>query len=89
MVDAFHHFWDKEVAVGEFLRVLKPGGRLVIEEQDIHRFAIKIVTWAEKLVLMHSEFFSADEIADMIQARGYSTHVERDGRFLFWVVTEK
>jgi demethylmenaquinone methyltransferase/2-methoxy-6-polyprenyl-1,4-benzoquinol methylase len=89
VVDAFHHFWDKGVALRELSRVLKPGGRLVIEEQDIRRFPIKVIAWAEKLALMRSRFFSSDEIADMIKVHGHSVSIERDGRFLFWVVAEK
>jgi demethylmenaquinone methyltransferase/2-methoxy-6-polyprenyl-1,4-benzoquinol methylase len=89
VVDAFHHFRDKGVALRELFRVLKPGGRLLIEEQDIRRFAIKVIAWVEKIALMNSRFFSPDEIADMIRGHDPSVSIERNDRFLFWVVAEK
>ncbi|OQY37129.1 MAG: hypothetical protein B6243_01300, partial [Anaerolineaceae bacterium 4572_5.2] len=52
VVDALHHFHNQEQAIAELVRVLKKGGRLVIEEPDIHRFAIKLVALAEKAALM-------------------------------------
>jgi demethylmenaquinone methyltransferase/2-methoxy-6-polyprenyl-1,4-benzoquinol methylase len=89
VVDAFHHFGDQRAAIQEILRVLKRGGRLVIEEQDINRCAIKMLAWVEKLILMRSHFCMSNEIVDMIGAHGLPTHVERDGQFLFWVVVDK
>jgi len=55
LVDAFHHVRDQTVALRELLRVLKPDGRLVIEEPDIRRLPVKIVAALERLCLMRSE----------------------------------
>jgi len=55
LMDAFHHVRDQTVALRELLRVLKPDGRLVIEEPDIRRLPVKIVAALERLCLMRSE----------------------------------
>jgi len=89
VVDALHHFCDQRESIQELLRVLKTGGRLVIEEPNIDNFVIKLVALAEKLALMRSCFCSSDEIVDMIKDQGFNARVESDGRFFFWVVVEK
>ena len=49
MVDAFHHVCDQKGTVGELMRVLTPGGRIVIEEPNINTFSVKLIALAEKL----------------------------------------
>ena len=89
VVDALHHFCDQRESIQELLRVLKTGGRLVIEEPNIDNFIIKLVALAEKLALMRSFFNSSDEIVDMIKGQEFNARVESGGRFFFWVVVEK
>ena len=89
VVDALHHFCHQREAIADLLRVLKPGGRLVIEEPDIHRLVVKFVALGEKLALMHSHFFSAEQIRDMIAAQGYAAVIDRDGQFTAWVSVDK
>ncbi|MBE0669509.1 MAG: methyltransferase domain-containing protein [Anaerolineales bacterium] len=62
MVDALHHVIDHNDTARELLRVLKPGGVLVIEEPDIRTFGVKLIAVAEKLLLMRSHFLAPDEI---------------------------
>lgn len=89
VVDALHHFCDQRQAIGDLLRVLKPGGRLVIEEPDIHRLIVKFVAVGEKLALMRSRFYSAEQIRDMVVAHGLPAVIERDGQFSAWVSVDK
>lgn len=89
VVDAFHHFADQRAAVRELVRVLAPGGRLVIEEPDVTRFVVKLVALGERLLLMRSHFLTAEEIAELARVSGARVRVERDRHDTAWVVVEK
>ena len=89
VVDALHHFCSQEEAVTDLLRVLKPGGRLVIEEPDVTRLVVKIVALAEKLALMRSRFLTPEAIGELVARRGSIAEIRRDDRFRAWIVVEK
>lgn len=89
VVDALHHFPDAPAAVRELLRVLRPGGRLVIEEPDIARRSVKLVALAEWLALMGSHFYSPSAIRDMALGQGASASIVSDGGFSAWVVIDR
>ena len=65
MVDALHHVIHHEQTAREMYRVLKPGGRIVIEEPDIRSFFVKLIAVAEKMLLMRSHFLAPDKIVDL------------------------
>lgn len=89
VVDALHHFCDQKESIGDLLRVLKPGGRLVIEEPDFNHKGVKLLAVAEKLLLMRSHFYSPEKIGAMIASFGYSARIEHDGRYTAWVIADK
>ena len=88
-VDAFHHFGDQSAAIDELLRVLEPGGRLVIEEPDITRLPVKIVALLEKLTLMRSHFFSAKHIQALMREHGVEARVGCMRDYAACVVVDK
>jgi ubiquinone/menaquinone biosynthesis C-methylase UbiE len=87
MVDAFHHLRDQRQAAMETLRVLEPGGRLVIEEPNVEHIAVKLVALGEKVVLMRSSFQPPARVREIFEAFGGRVTIEREG-FNFWAVIQ-
>jgi demethylmenaquinone methyltransferase/2-methoxy-6-polyprenyl-1,4-benzoquinol methylase len=88
MVDALHHVCSHAETAAELWRVLKPGGRIVIEEPDIGRLAVKAVAVAEKVALMRSHFISPDRIAGLFPYPQARVTIDRQG-FNAWVMVDK
>ncbi len=65
IVDALHHVDDQTRVAAELWRVLKPGGRIVIEEPDIRTFSVKLIALGETLLLMGSRFLTPEQVAGL------------------------
>ena len=88
MVDALHHVIHQGQTAREMYRVLKPGGRLVIEEPDIRKFGVKLVAVAEKMLLMRSHFLAPQRIVDLFSFDSAKASIHAtDGNA--WVVIQK
>jgi ubiquinone/menaquinone biosynthesis C-methylase UbiE len=89
VVDALHHFDHQGDVIKELLRVLRPRGRLLIEEPDIRKFRAKMIRVMEKFLMMKSVFCTPEEIKSMVEMHGGSARIEEDGFFTAWVIVEK
>jgi demethylmenaquinone methyltransferase/2-methoxy-6-polyprenyl-1,4-benzoquinol methylase len=90
VVDALHHFSHQQQVIAELFRILKPGGRLVIEEPNIHQFSVKLIALAEKLALMGSHFHTPEQIHAMVTPfDNVSANIVHSDNHAVWVVAEK
>ena len=87
MVDALHHVHNQVQTLAELWRVLKRGGRLVIEEPDVRTWQVKILAVVEKAALMRSHFISPPTIAAMFPSAANVT-ITLEG-YNAWVVVQK
>jgi len=88
MVDALHHVLSQKRTVNELWRVLKSGGRIVIEEPDVRKLSVKFVALFEKIALMRSHFIAPPEIIAMFAHLNAMTQIKLDG-FNAWVIVDK
>lgn len=88
MVDALHHVFSHQDTLNELWRVVKPGGKIIIEEPDIHNLAVKVVAIVEKILLMRSHFISPIRIANTMHYPNLKVDVYKEG-YTAWIVFEK
>ena len=88
MVDAFHHLRDQSRAAEELMRVLAPGGRLVVEEPDIAHLSVRFVALGEKLLFMRSRFRAPQAIRRIFAENGGRARIKRQG-YTVWIVVGK
>ncbi len=86
MVDALHHVLHQADTARELFRLLKPGGRIVIEEPDIRSFGVKLIALGEKLLLMRSHFLAPEKIASLFDS-AHTRVIAKDSSV--WIVVEK
>ena len=88
MVDVLHHVCDQKETADELWRILKPGGKLIIEEPDVRKFAVKLIAWGEKMALMRSHFLSPPKIVALFDEMNADIRCVKK-EHTAWVVVEK
>ncbi|GAA0251833.1 hypothetical protein GCM10009000_080320 [Halobacterium noricense] len=77
--DALHHVGDAEESLAEVVRVLKPGGVLVVREFNPATIRGKLLVRGEHAIGMNSVFFTPEELARMLADAGLVPRVRNRG----------
>ncbi len=89
VIDAFHHFRDHNRAAQELIRVLSPEGRLVIQEPNPTRWAVRVMAWAEKVALMRSRFRGREAMMKLFERGEGKVTLAKEEGFYLWLIVEK
>lgn len=89
IVDAFHHVVNQQQTLDELWRSLTPGGRLIIEEPDIHNWFVKLIALGEKLLLMRSQFRKPQEIVTMCSYNDAESIKVHSDKGIAWIIIIK
>ncbi len=89
VVDAFHHFRNQSEAAQELVRVLSPHGRLVIQEPNVKRWAVKAVALGERLLLMQSRFSGMEDLVDLFQRRRGKVIASQEEDHYLWLIIKR
>ncbi len=73
--DAFHHMQDQLTILREMRRVLKPYGRLIIEEIDPGTVNGKIVKCVEWILGCNSKFHRPKNLVRLLKKCGFTTKI--------------
>ena len=69
-VDALHHIKDAPAAAAEMYRVLRPGGRILVQEFDVRGWRGKAVVAFEHIFVDHSKFVDPESLEAIFRNTG-------------------
>ena len=84
-----HHFRNHQEAARELLRVVRPGGRLVVEEMNLERWQVKLIALGERLLLMGSRFYTPAALRQVFDGLRAKVTVRTNDTIAVWVVVDK
>lgn len=89
LIDAFHHMENQEQIVKEMKRVLKTGGKIIIEEFNPSTLGGKFITILEKLLRLGSVFYFPDSLASLFSNSGFSIQLLDAKKKSYYLVAVK
>src|SRR3990167_7181795 len=85
MVDAFHHFQDKEKVMIEVRQVLRPQGKVLLEEFHPRRLKGFLVMLLERFFHTGSVFFEPEQLARYWQKAGFQVEIKNGNKGVYFL----
>lgn len=86
-----HHVPNWKDAIKELKRVLKPGGKIILEDLSIESFHVPVLGWILRRTLEHpyDKMFKRDELFSSFEENGFRVLSKKQNIFWFNLILEK
>jgi ubiquinone/menaquinone biosynthesis C-methylase UbiE len=89
VIMAFHHFQDQDKAIDEMKKVMRPNGRIVIQEIDPATRRGRFLRFFEtKIMRLGSKFYGPVELKSKLEAHELSAQINKEANRGYFVVAQ-
>lgn len=89
IIDAFHHFTEQPRTAQKINQILKPGGKIIIEEFNPQKFLGWLAAKIEKTITPKSNFLSPQILAGIFRNLGLKTELVNKNSTVYYLIVEK
>lgn len=88
IVDAFHHFESQDAACREIKRVLRTGGKVIVEEFNFG-FLNPVFAFLEKILTVPGRFYRPEELRNLFRENGFDVRLADQQDIIYYLIGEK
>lgn len=89
VIDAFHHFIKQPQTAQKISQILKPGGKIIIEEFNPQKFLGWLAAKIEKAIIPGSNFLSPQVLSNIFRNLELKTELVNENGTVYYLVVEK
>lgn len=89
IIDAFHHFSNQQKTTKQIRRVLKPGGKIIMEEFNPEKFFGWLASKIEKTFDPKGNMLAPMALADLFNKHGFKIELINGKQLIYYLVGEK
>ena len=88
IVDAFHHFENHDAACREIKRVLRTGGKVIVEELNFG-FLNPVFAFLERILTVPGRFYRPEELGNLFRTNGFNVRLTDQQDIIYYLIGEK